>query len=111
MENHYKYVSMDRVELDIHKILSDRLGKDIHIRSSVDDIREYLDGFDIRVWRGCKKKSSLFMRLTIIPYFVVHILLFFIVLPIKFIVTGNWYVKSSTKFYKIMSKWKDSIHS
>jgi hypothetical protein len=44
------------------------------------------------------------------PFVVIYLLLlFFFILPIKWIITGNWYLGNDSIFHKIYHKWSTLI--
>nr|CDL66710.1 unnamed protein product [uncultured bacterium] len=48
-------------------------------------------------------------RITLPLYFIVSILCNFIIMPIKYMITGNYYFDTKTKVHKFMVAWYDNL--
>lgn len=54
--------------------------------------------------------ASFLMRTTVVWLLLLTVFLSFIVLPIKWILTGKYYISSKTKLYKFLKSWERKLN-
>lgn len=71
-------------------------------------IDEFLSDYSI-IERGDKKKYSFLWRLSIPILFIIYVISMVIVMPFKYIITGNYYWTVENKFIKFIENWNSKL--
>ncbi len=89
----------------IVKEIIERMENNTYLPSEM--IKEVLDDYLIVEQRPEPKK--LLMRFTLPFFIIVYVGLFFIISPIKYIITGNYYWKYEGRLVQFMEKWQSML--
>ena len=105
-----KTIEFHHLRKDIEEELASRGDKGLRIQE-VWAIQRVLDRKGIELIKDTETTSqaSFLMRTTIIWFFLFALFLTFIVLPIKWILTGKYYISSKTKLYKFLKSWERKL--
>lgn len=107
----YRNVRTDDISRKIKNIIRKNLNEEIYLSTIINEIEDELDNYSIMEWKGVDgKHSNLFWRISIIPYWLLCFVMAFIVCPIKFIITGIYYIKSNNGIGKFLNEWEYHIN-
>ena len=105
-----KTIQFHKLREEIEEELASRGDKGLRLQE-VWAIERVLErkGIDLIQDTELKSKASFLMRTTIIWFFLFTVFLAVLVLPIKWIFTGKYYVSSKSGLYRFIKKWERSL--
>jgi len=72
------------------------------------ELDEYLYEYDFFKYENTKNKFNVY-RFSFSIYIIIILFLGLFILPLRWIITGNYYVSGKSKFAKFISVWYDRI--
>jgi len=98
----YREVNPFRVAQGLHKIMKDYPNDDARLRDYIDDNYTILE-------RVKPTPTKPYIRLTIPFYLLFVIVVVGVILPIKWLVTGSYYVKDKSLIQKVYLSWQKKL--